>query len=66
MKYNFDILSERRGTHSRKWDVKDNELPMWIADMDFMVFPKIQEALIEAVNKGAYGYSYPTKEDKAI
>ena len=62
MKYNFDQLSDRRNSNSIKWDVKDNELPMWIADMDFMVFPKIQEALIEAVNKGAYGYSYPTKE----
>lgn len=62
MKYNFDQLSDRRNSNSIKWDVKDNELPMWIADMDFMVFPKIQEALIEAINKGAYGYSYPTKE----
>ena len=62
MKYNFDQISNRRNSNSIKWDVKDNELPMWIADMDFMVFPKIKEALIEAVNQGAYGYSFPTKD----
>ena len=62
MKYDFDTVTDRHNTNSVNWDVKDNELPMWIADMDFMVFPKIKDALIEAVNKGAYGYSYPTKE----
>lgn len=62
MKYNFDKISNRRHTSSEKWDVKDNELPMWVADMDFMVMPEIQEAIINAAKDGSYGYSYPTKE----
>ncbi len=60
MKYNFDELSQRRNTNSRKWDVKENELPMWVADMDFLVFPAIKDAIIEAANRGSYGYSFPT------
>ena len=60
MKYNFDELSERRNTNSRKWDVKENELPMWVADMDFLVFPEIKNAIIEAANRGSYGYTFPT------
>ena len=60
MKYNFDQLSERRNTNSRKWDVKENELPMWVADMDFLVFPEIKNAIIEAANRGSYGYTFPT------
>ena len=60
MAYNFDLLSQRRNTNSLKWDVKENELPMWVADMDFLVFPEITKAIIEAANRGSYGYSYPT------
>ena len=60
MAYNFDLLSNRRNTNSLKWDVKENELPMWVADMDFLVFPEITKAIIEAANRGSYGYSYPT------
>ena len=61
MAYNFDLLSNRRNTNSLKWDVKENELPMWVADMDFLVFPEITKAIIEAANIGSYGYSYPTQ-----
>ena len=60
MKYNFDDISNRRNTNSIKWDVKENELPMWVADMDFKVLPEIKEAIIEATNRGSFGYSYPT------
>ena len=60
MAYNFDEISNRRNTNSIKWDVKDNELPMWVADMDFKVLPEIKEAIIEATNRGSFGYSYPT------
>ena len=59
MKYNFDQISQRRNTNSIKWDVKENELPMWVADMDFMVLPEIQKAIIDAASNGSYGYSYP-------
>ena len=62
MKYNFDQLSERRHTSSEKWNVKDNELPMWVADMDFMVMPEIQEAIQKAALNQSYGYTYPTED----
>ena len=62
MKYDFNKTTQRRNTNSRKWDVKDNELPMWVADMDFFVYPKIKEAIIEAANRGGYGYSLPTEK----
>ena len=62
MKYNFNELSQRRNTNSIKWDVKDSELPMWVADMDFLVLPEIKEAIIEAANRGSFGYSYPTEK----
>ena len=60
MKYNFDQLSQRRHTNSEKWHVEDHELPMWVADMDFLVLPEIKEALISAINRDSYGYTFPT------
>ena len=44
--YDFDVIHERRGTNSAKWDGTPHPdiLPMWIADMDFAVLPEIQEA----------------------
>lgn len=62
MKYNFDKISNRRNTSSEKWNVKENELPMWVADMDFMVMPEIQEAIINAAKDASYGYSFPTDD----
>ncbi len=57
MKYNFDKEVNRLNTNSCKWNVKDNELPMWVADMDFEVLPEIKEALMKKVNQGVYGYA---------
>lgn len=62
MKYNFDILPNRRNTDSIKWNVKENELPMWIADMDFEVAPAIQKALLDRVSHPVYGYSDVSNE----
>ena len=53
----FDEPVDRRGTHSLKWDVKDNELPMWVADMDFRTAPEVIEALEKRVQHGVFGYS---------
>ena len=39
MPYDFDKPVDRRNTHSLKWDVKEHELPMWVADMDFQTAP---------------------------
>ena len=57
MKYNFDKIPNRRGTNSLKWDVDKKELPMWVADMDFETVPEVQEALVQRVAHGVYGYS---------
>lgn len=56
MKYNFDELTQRRGSNSLKWDVAENELPMWIADMDFKTAPEITRALQNKIKSGIYGY----------
>lgn len=56
MKYDFDTVINRRGSYSYKWDVKPNELPMWVADMDFQTAPEVQEALAKRVEHGVFGY----------
>ena len=55
--YNFDKVVDRRGTDSMKWDVAENELPMWVADMDFQTAPEIIEALQKRVAEGVFGYT---------
>lgn len=57
MQYNFDIPVNRRDTNSLKWNVKENELPMWVADMDFQTAPEIQTAIQKRVEHGVFGYS---------
>ena len=57
--YAFDQLLNRRGSHSVKWDEPEQEgvIPMWVADMDFMAAPAIQEALRKRVEHGVFGYT---------
>ena len=57
MKYDFDTQINRRNTNSMKWDVAENELPMWVADMDFQTAPEIREALNNRATHGVFGYS---------
>ena len=57
MKYDFDKLTDRFNSQSYKWDVSKNELPMWVADMDFETAPEIIEALSQRVNHGIFGYN---------
>ncbi|MBR5679947.1 MAG: PatB family C-S lyase [Clostridia bacterium] len=57
MTFDFDSIVERRGTGSIKWDVKDGELPMWVADMDFRTAPAIREAVAKIAEHGIYGYT---------
>lgn len=51
MKHDFDKLTDRFNQNSLKWDVQKNELPMWVADMDFEVAPEIVNALRERLDK---------------
>ncbi len=57
MRYDFDKVIDRRGTGSLKWDVKKDELPMWVADMDFRTAPEVIEAMENRVSHGVFGYS---------
>lgn len=57
MKYDFDTIIDRSGTDSLKWDIRDGELPMWVADMDFPVADAISEAVQKRAAHPVYGYS---------
>lgn len=57
MAYDFDEVIDRRNTGSLKWDVAENELPMWVADMDFKTAPEIADAILKRVKHGVFGYS---------
>lgn len=52
----YPEVVDRRHTNSVKWDVKDGELPMTIADMDFKTSPAIIEAMQKKLTLGAFGY----------
>ena len=60
MKYNFDELTERRGTGCVKWDECPNEdvIPLWVADMDFKAAPAIMEAVSKRAEQGIFGYTF--------
>ena len=53
---NFDKLTNRINTNSIKWSGGENELPMWVADMDFEAPHEIKEALVKRASHGIYGY----------
>lgn len=57
MKYDFDTVINRRNTDTLKWEVGENELPMWVADMDFQTAPEIREVLEKRLEHGVFGYS---------
>ncbi len=50
-------MIDRRNTASLKWDVEENELPMWVADMDFATAPCVLEAMKKRLNHGIFGYT---------
>lgn len=62
MNYQFDHKIERRNTGSMKWEVNENELPMWVADMDFQTAPEITASIIERAGHGIFGYTLVTDE----
>ena len=56
-KYDFESVIERKGTASLKWDLFDDDVPMWVADMDFKVAPAIEEAISQRAKHPVYGYT---------
>ena len=74
MKYDFTTLPDRHGWDSIAVDglgkgfAPDapqpgfDAIPMWVADMNFVCLPTIQQAVIERVQHPAFGYFDPTPE----
>ena len=62
MKYNFDSIIDRKNTNSLKWDLFDDEYPMWVADMDFYAAPLIYESVNRKAKQGVYAYSFVNDE----
>ena len=62
MHYDFDKRIDRRGTNSLKWDVAENELPRWVADMDFETAPEVRAAIQERAAHGVFGYTIIPEE----
>ena len=55
--YDFETVIERKNTNSLKWDLFGDDLPMWVADMDFKVAPAIQNAILDRATHPVYGYT---------
>ena len=66
MKYNFDKFIPRRNSNSFKWDFdkykKDEMIPMWVADMDFLSPKEVLDALHERIDHGVFGYTFQPEE----
>lgn len=58
----FSKKTNRINSNSLKWDVNENELPMWVADMDFEAAPEIIDALKARVEHGIFGYNIISDE----
>lgn len=57
IEYDFENITNRKNTNSLKWDLFDDEYPMWVADMDFKVSPEIQNAIQKRASHPVFGYS---------
>ena len=58
----FDLLIERRGTNSIKWDLfGDDVLPMWVADADYRSPEPVLAALQRKLDQGIFGYEIPPR-----
>ncbi|HMO56180.1 MAG TPA: PatB family C-S lyase [Roseiflexaceae bacterium] len=65
--YDFDMLVERRGTGSAKWEFFDADvLPMWVADMDFPSPTVIVDAIRERAAHGFFGYDFAYAELREV
>lgn len=58
----FSKMTNRLHTNSLKWDIKENELAMWVADMDFEAAPEIVNALKQRVDHKIFGYNVISDE----
>lgn len=58
----FSKITNRFHTDSLKWNIKENELAMWVADMDFEAAPEIVNALKQRVEHKIFGYNVISDE----
>ncbi|SCY61136.1 MalY/PatB family protein [Alkaliphilus peptidifermentans] len=62
MKYNFDAPIDRSNNFSAKYDERKKKfgrediIPLWIADMDFMTAQPIIDAILQRGKQGIFGY----------
>ena len=56
-RFDFESVIDRTNTNSLKWDLFGDDLPMWVADMDFKVAPAIQNAILKRANHPIFGYT---------
>ena len=72
MGFDFDTVYERRGSNSLKWDFArenhhaEDELPLWVADMDFRSPKPLSDAVSDVAKKGFFGYTQDKDEDREI
>lgn len=65
MKYDFDLIIERRGTAAVKTDGlathwgRTDLIPLWVADMDFATAPFVTTAIQQRCAQGILGYTLP-------
>ena len=60
--YDFSSVIDRKNTNSLKWDLFGDDLPMWVADMDFRVAPEIEKAISNRASHPVYGYTIVPNE----
>ena len=71
MKYDFTTILYRKGMDAEALDLEDeffprdegcdrekyDFIPMWVADMNFPVFPGITEAITKRISHPCFGFS---------
>ena len=74
MRYDFETRPDRKGMDALAVDALGGEgapgapkdgfspIPMWVADMNFVAFPGIQESIIRRAQHPSFGYFQPRKE----
>lgn len=68
MKYDFDKIIDRTGMYSAKLEEtrmkygRDDIIPMWIADMDFVMAQPVIDTMVEKARHGIWGYT--SRDDK--
>ena len=63
MSIDFKQVIHRDNTNAVKWDAReqlfgrDDVLPMWVADMDFLTVPELKDEIVKRAQHDIYGYT---------